>query len=66
MSNQIASATEQQSAVSDDISKNINNISTVADTTTMTVSDAVSAADEINAKIENLRVLMSQFKPKLT
>jgi hypothetical protein len=32
----------------------------------MTVSDAVSAADEINAEIENLRVLMSQFKPKLT
>ena len=64
MSTQIASATEQQYVVTDEIGKNITNISTVADSTTETVNQALSAADEINNAIDNLRSLMAQFRPR--
>jgi methyl-accepting chemotaxis protein len=64
MNTQIASATEQQSVVTDEIGRNITNISTVADSTTEAVNQAVNAADEINYEVESLRKLMAQFKPQ--
>lgn len=65
MSTQIASATEQQTVVTDEIGKNITNISTVADSTSVTVTEALSAAKDISGEIDRLRSLMAQFAPRL-
>ncbi len=58
-----ASATEQQSVVTDEIGKKITNVTTFADSTTETVNQALSVADEINNAIDSSRSLLAQFKP---
>ena len=61
MNHQIATASEEQSAVADEINKNIVNISQVADTTALGAKQSVEATHETVDAIQRLNQLVSQF-----
>jgi len=65
MSNQIATAAEEQSKVADEIDQNVSNIASVADSTNSSAGAAVKAADDIDAEVQRLRTLMAEFKPSV-
>ncbi len=62
MINQIAAASEEQSATSEQISRNTEAISSVASESANGVMQIAQAADSLNRLTENLRNLASSFK----
>ena len=62
MSTQIATATEEQSKVAEEVNRNIANISTVADQTATAAQRAATATEEIANLSRNLRSLVQKFK----
>ncbi len=61
MNYQIATAAEEQSAVADEINKNIVNISEVADSTSEGAMQSVKATEEMVQTIQRLEGLVGQF-----
>ncbi|MFY0663522.1 MAG: methyl-accepting chemotaxis protein [Natronospirillum sp.] len=59
---QIASATEEQTAVSKDINKSIHSISDVAEQTAVNVQQSTQASDALAKLAEQLKALVFQFK----
>lgn len=64
MSNQIATAAEQQSHVAEEVDRNITSIAGVADKTKNAVEESVDAADDISLEVEQMYTMMSAFKIK--
>jgi methyl-accepting chemotaxis protein len=62
MNTQIASAAEEQSAVSEEINRNIINISQLAGQATQASEDAASTGVEFTRLAEELRDIVRQFK----
>ena len=62
MNIQIASAAEQQSAVSDEISQNVANINHVADRVTESASQTAQASSQLAHLAAGLQTLVAQFK----
>ena len=62
MSNQIASAAEQQSRVAEDMDRNITNIAGVAERTTHAAAEAMTATQEIHGQMDRLRGLVAHFR----
>ncbi|MFG0292411.1 MAG: methyl-accepting chemotaxis protein [Phycisphaerales bacterium JB050] len=59
---EIAAATEQQAATSEEISRNIEGINAVTQETVQGASQAASASVELSSRAEELRALVSRFK----
>ncbi len=59
---QIASASEQQAAVSEDINRNVTSISQVADETDGGATQIAGASEEVAAMAEQLRTLVGHFR----
>ncbi len=59
--NQVASASEQQSAASEQISKNIDSISTVTQETTSGIHQIAGAAEDLNRLTVNLQEVIAKF-----
>ncbi len=59
---QIASATEQQTAVSRDINKSLHNISSVSAQTSDNVKQSVQASDSLSKLAEQLHALVGRFR----
>ena len=62
MSNQIATAAEEQSHVAEEMDRNITNIAMVAEQTTQTASKTMAATGEIHAHMDALSGLVSRFR----
>ncbi len=62
MNHQIASASEQQSVVAEEINQNIVNISSVSVKTGQGAQDSVDAANEMVYEIDRMNSLVTQFK----
>ncbi len=62
MNTQIASAAEQQSAVSDEISQNVVNINQVADRVTEAAGQTAQASSQLAHLAAGLQSLVGQFK----
>lgn len=62
MNAQVASATEEQSAVAHEISQNIFNISQIAEQTTEGAQRAAAASDSVAGKAAELNELVEKFK----
>ena len=62
MNAQIATASEQQSAVAEDINKNVMNVKTVAQENSTASSQTQSASNEIAKLAEQLKSLVVEFK----
>ena len=62
MINQIAAASEEQSATSEQISKNVMSISKVTGESAQRIEDVARTSDELAKLTEQLRNLMSQFQ----
>lgn len=62
MSTHIASAAEEQNAVADEISKNINQISQIAERSSDGAKKTEIASTELSSLSEELTTLMTQFK----
>ncbi len=59
---QIATITQQQSAVADEISRNVENITILADHTSQIASQVLSGSQEQQTRFENLRQLVARFR----
>lgn len=64
LNTQIATASEQQRSVADEINRNINSISELSDTAAKGAAKTKSSADKMSGLAENLRSLVGQFKVK--
>jgi len=62
MIQQIATATEQQSVAAEEISKNVESVSTVTRETAAGAEQSAAAAEELNRQSEGLRQMVAQFK----
>lgn len=62
MNIQIATATEEQSAVTEEVNNNIVNISLVAESSTEGAMQIAEATEELNQLAFNLQTLVSRFK----
>jgi methyl-accepting chemotaxis protein len=62
MSGQIATAVEEQSAVAEDINRNVVEITHVAETTSADASRGVEETEHLSRVVEQLGELMGQFK----
>ncbi|MCP3866806.1 MAG: methyl-accepting chemotaxis protein [Gammaproteobacteria bacterium] len=62
MNHQIATASEEQSAVADEINRNIVNISEVAEITSQGARQSVEATSDMIASIQRLNSLVTQFR----
>ncbi len=62
MITQIAAASEQQSATSEEISKNVESISTVSNESAAGISQIAKAADDLSRLTESLRNLVYRFR----
>ncbi|MFK5950862.1 MAG: methyl-accepting chemotaxis protein [Methylococcales bacterium] len=62
MNNQIASAAEEQTAVAEEINRNIRNISEVANETSQGAKNTSEACDELLDLANQLRAAVGQFK----
>ena len=61
MTNQIATAAEEQSKVAEEMDRNIINIADVANRTTQAAQETVTSTEEISAEIARLHTLMARF-----
>lgn len=59
---EIAAATEEQAATSEEISRNIEGINAVTQETVQGANQAASASVELSSRAEELRALVSRFK----
>ncbi len=59
---QVATASEQQSATIEEISKNIESISTVTNESSMGIQQIAQASEDLNRLTERLTKLLEQFK----
>jgi len=62
MNTQIASAAEEQAAVSEEINRNVTSISQISEQTAEGTEQTTAAADELAKLASNLQQLISQFK----
>ena len=62
MIQQIATATDEQSTAAEQISKNIENVSSVTKETATGAEQAAAAAEQLNKNAENLQNIVAQFK----
>ncbi|MDH5484391.1 MAG: methyl-accepting chemotaxis protein [Gammaproteobacteria bacterium] len=62
MSNQIATAAEEQSHVAEEVDRNIINISAGAEVARQRVEEAVDSVDDISMEIEQMYHMTSKFK----
>jgi methyl-accepting chemotaxis protein len=62
MVRQIATASEQQSEASEEISKNIEHISAITRETAEGATQSAAAAEELSRQAEGLQVMVSKFK----
>jgi methyl-accepting chemotaxis protein len=62
MSNQIATAAEEQSHVAEEMDRSITNIAGVAEQTTHTAGETVASTEEIHEHMDNLRALVARFR----
>ena len=62
MNIQIASAVEEQSAVAEEINRNVTNINEAAENCARSMQDAQSATAEVNDTSDQLRQLIGRFK----
>ena len=62
MNTQIASAAEEQSAVSEEINRNVVNINDVADQVTQGATQTATAGSELAQLANDLQVMVSRFK----
>ncbi len=62
MTTQIASAAEEQSAVAEEINRNIVNIGHVVDQASSGMEETAGASDELNRLAEQLQAVVMQFK----
>ena len=62
MNTQIASAAEEQSAVSEEINRNVVNINDVADQVTQSAQQTATAGSELAQLASELQVMVSRFK----
>jgi methyl-accepting chemotaxis protein len=61
MVRQISKSSEQQASAADQISKNVEGISSVTQETALAIQQIAAAADDLNRLTENLKHLVSQF-----
>jgi methyl-accepting chemotaxis protein len=66
MIQQIATATEEQSAAAEQISKNVEHISSVTKETATGAEQSATAAEELNRQAEGLQQMVSKFKLRET
>ncbi len=66
MSNQIATAAEQQSHVAEEMDRSITNIAGVAEQTTHAAAETMAATQEIHEQMDKLRVLVSRFRTNVS
>jgi methyl-accepting chemotaxis protein len=59
---QIATASDQQSAAAEQISRNMENIANVTKETATGAEQSATAAEELNRQAEGLKVMVGQFK----
>ena len=62
MNNQIAGAAEEQTAVAEEINRNINNISAVSDKTSIGARNTSEACNELLELADQLRATVGQFR----
>ncbi len=62
MSSQIATAAAQQSKVAEEMDRSIASIAGVAESTTRTADETVSATEEIHEQMDRLRALVARFR----
>ncbi len=62
MISQVATASEQQSTTAEEISKNIEGISSVSNESAQGIQQIAHAADDLNRLTNNLEVLLTKFK----
>ena len=61
MSVQIATAAEEQSAVAEEINRNVVNVSQVAEQTASTSAETHQASEELNLQVRGMETLVRQF-----
>ena len=64
MSNQIATAAEEQSHVAAEMDRNITNIASASEFTTQTASKTKEAAEQIHQQMDTLRHLVAKFRTR--
>ena len=62
MSNQIATAAEEQSQVAEEMNQRLTNIAQVTEQTTEAAQDTVTSGEEIGDEMESLRQVVMRFK----
>ncbi len=62
MAAQIATAAEEQTSVNEEINRNITNISTISDSTSVEAENTHHSSKELEELANNLSLLVSQFK----
>lgn len=62
MNDQVATAAEEQSQVSEEMNQRITRIADVAESTNRAAHDSVTATGEINEQMEALRALVTRFR----
>ncbi len=62
MAAQIATAAEEQTSVNEEIKRNITNISTISDSTSVEADNTHNSSKELEELANNLNFLVSQFK----
>ncbi len=66
MSNQIATAAEEQSHVAEEMDRSITNIAGVAEQTTRSAGETMHATEEIHDQMDKLRELVSRFRTNVS
>lgn len=62
MNTQIASAAEEQGSVSEEVNRNVTNISQIAERTTEGAAELLNASDKLNKLSDHLRTMLGRFR----